>query len=291
MSVEKGADATLACPPLDEYGAAPPPYAATAGTDGADAPAYSWPAEAGRVAGASGRFPAALNAYFPKTGLSRTLHLGQRADAPLLAVTTHSGLTSRPLLELRARAGGPVIASADNESRWGCGRTSIVKVVGGGSLAAAAEGAQADEFPAPPLREQTVVMRQRASWTHLSYGFSAAVGRGKDLRPEDFEWRRSRGPEVRQVNGGAGLSGWKLVRLAAGHRSAEGGKGAAGEASGAGEVVAVWSHNASASMTKVLRFQLVGSAAAGLLGDEFALVAIMTALKVWYAEFTGAAAS
>lgn len=98
---------------------------------------------------------------------------------------------------------------------------------------------------------------------------------GGEPRTEAFEWRRSGGAAVRALGHGRG---YKLVRLAT---DAVGG-GAGGDlATGGGEVVAVLSFvEWSWSKRAVFMFQGAG-AAQGVLGEDWRLAAVMSALGIW----------
>ncbi|XXH05722.1 hypothetical protein Hte_012158 [Hypoxylon texense] len=302
---------------------APPPYSASADASTAHA-APSYEAVPGKngsavtsgVAGVSNRFPQSLNAYFPKMRFTKTFHLGGHADQLRFAVTMHTGLTSKPLLELRAgpSESDPVVATANNEKKWGSGRNFVVQVLplplpvpeqtsAAGSSSSPSSPSSSSSSAATPaahirqqqdwqLSPQTIRMQQKHSWKHVQYPFSAEVGLGKDVRREDFEWRRSRGGEVQQLDKHAGY-GWKLVRLSS-EATGQGGERAArssGATSDGKEVVAVWSHSSSWSASKVFKFQFLESGATGVLGDSFALIALASALKVWYVEFVEATAA
>jgi hypothetical protein len=100
-------------------------------------------------------------------------------------------------------------------------------------------------------------------------------------RRERFEWRHSHGAEVDSL-GGRG-QGWKLVRLEA--SSAGGARTSDGR-----EVVAAWA-NASMSLTKTLNFQFFNSGANGMLGERWAVMAVITALRIWDRERKARAAA
>ncbi|KAL7621365.1 hypothetical protein AAE478_008686 [Parahypoxylon ruwenzoriense] len=290
MSYNKETDPTYAHPPIN-YDMAPPPYSMTdAPIPHGEAPTYeaapgysATTSTSGGIAGVSSRFPQTINAYFGKK-VFKTFYVGEHADSPLFAVTMHSGVTSKPLLELRGglRDSDPIIATADNESRWSSGRNAVIKILG----TPAGHGPTDDEgYP-----EQTFPMKQQHVWKNVSYQFTAEIGRGKDVRREDFEWRRSRGGEVHDLNGTAAW-GWKLVRLSSGDQPGAGGTRetrAAGETSDGKEVVAVWAMNYRWSTNKMFRFQFLSSSATGLLGERFALAALITALKLWHLEYLSA---
>nr|POF27641.1 hypothetical protein CFP56_71450 [Quercus suber] len=101
--------------------------------------------------------------------------------------------------------------------------------------------------------------------TSDSYTF-AAGGAGR------FEWRQSHGDDVRALGGYSW--GWKLMRL--------------DEGDGDDEVVAVLADNNKPGH-KVARFGFVGSGAAGTLGDEWAIMAVLGALWIWQSILTNSA--
>lgn len=130
--------------------------------------------------------------------------------------------------------------------------------------------------------------------------FALPIGANGEL--ETFEWRRSRGSEVKSL--GASWRGWKLVRTQrAGHEresidqytkrdddslpgySSEDGKSDSGFASeeiAGEEIVAVWAKTGTwTSLHDVGEFAFRGSGASGELGQRFAVMAVMTALSIW----------
>ncbi|KAH9986114.1 hypothetical protein F4779DRAFT_611931 [Xylariaceae sp. FL0662B] len=268
-------------PPADES-APPPPYTerdrAAQYTDGLVAPSYSEASAStspANIAGVKPRFPPTLNGYLQKGGMSRTLLLGEHAEKPLHAVIMHSGWTSKPELILHTGPSStdPVLATAINESRW-TNKHVMVELL-------------ASEGP-----KTAVKITQNAGWRHVTWSFSVDVGLGKDTRRENFEWRHSRSGEIRDLDKYSW--GWKLVRLGS-EDAARGGDRATrsvGATSDGKEVVAVWAIHGKMSMNKAFKFQYLGSAVTGMLGETFATVALMSALKMWYQEYmVGAATS
>ncbi|KAI2619643.1 hypothetical protein GGR54DRAFT_602887 [Hypoxylon sp. NC1633] len=284
-----------------EDGPAPPPY------NEFDVPAQAAPSYqalpsggggGAAIAGVSNRFPPALNAYFSSNAFSRNFHLGEHADQKLFAVTMHIGLSSKLLLELHAgpNHSDPVAATASNQNKWGSGKNSVVQIMpsalgpSAGPESALASASASGPSSAQSQATQTFTMNQQHDWKNVKYPFSADVGLAKDVRREDFEWRRSRGGEVQGLDKYAGY-GFKLVRLGS---AATGGGGeratrSEGATSDGKEVVAAWSYNSSWSVKKMFRFQFFESGATGVLGDQFALAALVTALRIWYVEFVLAA--
>lgn len=113
------------------------------------------------------------------------------------------------------------------------------------------------------------------------------MGRGKETRREAFEWRFSQGKEVKVF--GAWSTGWKLVRLdGVAESESESGEGSSsrserrhGQTSDGKPVVAVVADNTSPSTNKIAKFHFVGAGATGELGERWAFMALMTAVRVW----------
>ncbi|KAI0894105.1 hypothetical protein F4806DRAFT_130953 [Annulohypoxylon nitens] len=259
-------------------GAAPPPYATTepSARPSSPAPSYQTLPSGSHISGVANRMPQSLNAYLPPlTKWSRLMYLGEHADQPFFAITTHTGLSGKPLLEMHAGPTGsePLIATAGNEHRWSSGRNTIIKLIPGGGYLTG-------------QTETTFMMKETCFSKHYTFPFSVEVGLGKDTRVENFEWRGSRGEEVKKLDS-ASWRGYKLVRLD-GDAVGRGGKRevrGAGEASDGREVVAVYTANGHFSRNKIFKFQFVESGATGILGEKFALAAVITASKIGYSEF------
>lgn len=147
--------------------------------------------------------------------------------------------------------------------------------------------------------------------------FALPIGPNGEL--ETFEWRRSRGSEVKQLN--ASWRGWKLVRKGRtsshDHQAAvdqfskqdddslprysiddeKSDSGSAMEDTAGEEIVAVWAKSGTwTSLHDIGEFAFHGSGASGELGQRFAIMAVMTALSIWQkamrdAETAGAASA
>ena len=130
--------------------------------------------------------------------------------------------------------------------------------------------------------------------------FALPIGPNGEL--ETFEWRRSRGSEVKQLN--ASWRGWKLVRKGRTtheHQNIDqcskqdddslprysiddekSDSGSAVEESAGEEIVAVWAKTGTwTSLHDIGEFAFHGSGASGELGQRFAIMAVMTALSIW----------
>ncbi|KAM0346144.1 hypothetical protein ACHAPU_005917 [Fusarium lateritium] len=124
------------------------------------------------------------------------------------------------------------------------------------------------------------------------FWFGCQVGDGSEQRVERFEWRRSRGAEVKSV-GQSSWGGYKLVRLGSTNTKEEyssseedlpEGSSSSGEGytSDGKQVVAVWgSASCWKTMSGVGEFQFRGSGATGELGNMWALMAVMSCMSIW----------
>lgn len=132
----------------------------------------------------------------------------------------------------------------------------------------------------PNVRRMLTSACEDGSWhMHRSAWFGVEVGGEEKRRREEFEWRRSRGGEVKDL-GGRLSYGWKLVRLAseADHGAVEGERGYASDGK---EVVAVMAHNASLTLTKGCKIEFMGSGLTGVLGERWEIMAVLTAVQLW----------
>ncbi|KAI1110717.1 hypothetical protein F5Y14DRAFT_344998 [Nemania sp. NC0429] len=278
MGNSKEADADADARASTEYGHGylpPPAYQETNNNRNihpprGPAPAYnlgesSSGAEA--ISSVSSRFPPVLNAYFH--AFSSTFHLGEQKGNPCFAVRMHSGFTKNPILVLHdgPTEKDPVFATVTRKS-----------------LMAWTLTAPAREGIAHDTESQSITLSRHIDFKHQVYRFMADVGAGQQTHSEEFEWRSSHGSEVKELNGYKW--GWKLVRLSSqtlGTGSARETR-ALGATSDGHEVVAVWAHNKSLSMSKVFKFECQGSAQTGMLGDRGRLLALMSAIVIWQEE-------
>ncbi|RYP72787.1 hypothetical protein DL771_003971 [Monosporascus sp. 5C6A] len=219
------------------------------------------------------KFPQKLNAYH-QNKISRTFQLGVTRNQPLFAVKFHSGLTSNPEVEVFDGPSDtyPLLATARRKGLRGLNTIAML--------------------PASPrfgLPASTELVKVEWGWgNNGTYRFSVEVDAGtasgkSKWRREAFEWRRSRGNEVRELTRWWS-TGWKLVRLESRPEGASGGGRAQrsdGVTSDGKEIVAVWAQNASLSMTKAFKMEFRGSAALGTLGERWEIMAVVTALRLW----------
>ncbi|KAI1504930.1 hypothetical protein F5X99DRAFT_370312 [Biscogniauxia marginata] len=238
----------------------------------------------GAGAGARSKFPPALNGYLHKKLSEVTFHLSENGDTPLFYGELHSGWSGKPEVTLRSgpSENDPVMATAGAASKWTLKNVAIAVASSLGAGDARPEGGQ-DE-----MIQIDMASHYRLKKIYLN--FAMDVGPGGELRREEFEWRHSSGGEIQSLDGDS--VGWKLVRLSEG--SSAGGKGharPAGLTSDGKEIVAVWAHNASLSMTKAFKFQFLGSGLTGVLGDRWAAAALVSAVRMWWVDYQSRAAT
>ncbi|KAI1393240.1 uncharacterized protein F4822DRAFT_439399 [Hypoxylon trugodes] len=217
--------------------------------------------------------PTYLRAIFPNSLTPVMFHLGQLDQELRFTVTVDAFSSRSPLLVLHAGSTvrGPVLASVSKPAPYKGTYRNIVKIQSPISNTGAIEVSLTT-----PIDDGM----------HVRYNFSLAIG----SRHEKFEWRATRGSEVHVAFRNA--KGFKLVRL--GSEGPGGGQGgsratrAVGETSDGKEVVAVWATEKSllpaafVPNCRPFKFELLGSGKA--LGQEFACLALTTALRVWSSE-------
>ncbi|KAH7142590.1 hypothetical protein B0J13DRAFT_555821 [Dactylonectria estremocensis] len=237
-------------PPSYVDGEAPPPAYTTGGPLGPSP--YS-------------RLPLAFNIYH-KGWTSKTYYLGEHEEQIRLTVTLHTQFGhKKPFLILHDgnNPDGPILGTVTKESLMNAHTTITVPGRPGSSF--------------NPISEH---LGCNIALTYFTFTFSFDVGIGKDTRRERFEWRSSRGGEVKALDKWSW--GWKLVRLGAGEGS--GGsrsERSAGETSDGKQIVAVWAENSKWTMSKCGKFHFIGAGSTGELGEEWAFMAVMTALRLW----------
>lgn len=215
------------------------------------------------------QFPPSFNLYLTDwTAL--TYSIGQHQSSPLYIYAQHSGLTSLPpvLLHSGPSTSYPPLASAEWEALTSSFDVDLPPHPG------------AQE---PVAREHVESLFSRSGMGLGTYRFGIETGPAGDGPREEFEWRHSGGDAVASLD--AHYYGWKLVRLAHGPPAgiANGDMNFVGggftDSEGC-EVVAAWAE-ARGSMTKAAKFQFMGTGLTGLLGERWAIMAVITALALF----------
>lgn len=202
------------------------------------------------------QFPPQFSLYRAST-FGKSFSLGEHQNQPLYAVTTHTGWSGQPdvVLHCGPSEASPPLAGVDSGAFTRSATVTLPPLPG----SARGSGEEPVGF---------------SGFAHGTHSFSIEIGH--DGHREPFEWRHSHGADVDSIGGSS--SGWKLVRLAGDAPGGSGGRGSDGK-----EVVAVWA-NIRMSITKELTFRFLGSGATGMLGERWAVMAVVTALRIWDKE-------
>ncbi|RBQ87597.1 hypothetical protein VDGD_07979 [Verticillium dahliae] len=247
-----------------------------------DAPSYERPTYPGdsTIVPATLKFPPRLNVYLSWNS-GRTFHLGTSGEEKLFAVSTSWAVMGmkKPLLTIYdgPEKTDPVLAETSPLNYTMSQRSTITLP----------PGAATNPGTAPLV----INLKYEYSLKTIVFSFTLAVPpppsrKGDPPQEEAFEWRSTFGDEVKHLTGGSVFSsGWKLVRL----WGPENRSGAAGPgfASDGKEIVAVMARSMSASMTKSALFAFMGTGLTGQMGAQWELVALASAIQMWWAWTTG----
>lgn len=223
------------------------------------------------------RLPLSFNIYY-KQWFSSMYQIGEHENQPLFTIQRHGAWGSdKPMIVLHEGADpkGPVVGTVTKEGMMN--HDTVIELP-----MSPRKGSEGGTIREPLASDVTITLK------NSRFTFSFDVGRGKETRRETFEWRISKAIEVRALDSMA--FGWKLVRL-----GPDGGRGGTrdarevGEASDGKEVVAAWSENSGLTLSKIAKFHFLGSGATGELGDDWALMAALSAFRLW--KFTSGSVS
>jgi hypothetical protein len=208
------------------------------------------------------QFPPAFNVY--SQAFSSEFLIGEHQSYPIYVMKIHSGFSGNPPIVLHSGPNSslPPLAAVDYHAF-----SSRMTVT----------------LPPPPgagITSSQEDLEGNTTGLHRTYAFSIEAGPFSGRR-EQFEWRHSYGDAVSVLDGS--LTGWKLVRLETGPPpGAQGMTFTPGGYIGSDgrEVVAVWA-NAAGSMSKAAKFAFLGTGASGILGERWAIMAVMTAMGMF----------
>ncbi|KAJ4208921.1 hypothetical protein NW759_013522 [Fusarium solani] len=131
-------------------------------------------------------------------------------------------------------------------------------------------------FPGETLDTREELLRScTISSKRETYWFGMQVREAQPI--ERFEWRQSRGSEVKSMGANAG---WKLVRLDGGSQDLAKDNGTQRSTSD-GEIVAVWARDDSWSPYKIGEICFLGSGMTGEFGRLWELMALMSFVCIW----------
>ncbi|KAI0885673.1 uncharacterized protein GGS22DRAFT_199880 [Annulohypoxylon maeteangense] len=215
-------------------------------------------------------FPSILDAHY-QWKVSTIFHLGSTINKRLFAVSVHTGFggkgPGKPGVILH---NGPsdkdtLLAAAGDEN----GNLSSLNTI---ITLARPSGDISDE-------SCTEIMHAATSFGTVTFRFSAETRQKQGMRREVFEWRKSKGDEDRNLIDPPWKCGFKLVRV-----TDETPQGSTSEGP---EIIAVFAWNSNWSVMNPFKIEFRGSAQAGELGEKFALMVIITGLRLWSLKHQG----
>ncbi|KAB5515513.1 hypothetical protein GE09DRAFT_1159847 [Coniochaeta sp. 2T2.1] len=233
------------------------------------------------------RLPLSFNIYY-KQWFSSMYQIGEHENQPLFTIQRHGAWGhDKPMIVLHEGADpkGPVVGTVTKD---GPKKHDTVIELPMSPRPGSSEGGGTTNRE-PFVSDVSMTLK------NSRFRFSFDVGlRGKETRRETFEWRISKAVEVRALDSMA--FGWKLVRLLGpdGDQPTTGRGGPrgardVGEASDGKEVVAAWSENSGLTLSKIAKFHFLGAGATGEFGDDWALIAALSAFRLW--KFTSGSIS
>ncbi|GFP59523.1 hypothetical protein TASIC1_0013021900 [Trichoderma asperellum] len=206
-------------------------------------------------------FPSTFELYYDPSWKKFKMILGQAPSEPLYVFNLPEGWWGDLIMYNGPTLEHPPLAAVRNTGKSGMG----------------------DAVTLPPLGPGQEVIdekmsRRRKGLTDV-FSFAAVVdtreGEKTTRRVQRFEWVGSGRKEVKDLN--EWTHGWKLRRVIA--SDAEDEDESENELP-AGEILAVWA-DSSMSLKKAAKFQFLNSGATGELGEAWALMAVITFVRVW----------
>ncbi|KAL6903110.1 hypothetical protein GGI43DRAFT_333190 [Trichoderma evansii] len=209
------------------------------------------------------RFPNTFELYYEPSWKKLKLGLGPDPSQPLYTFNLPEGwwgdliMYDGPTLEY------PPLAAVRNTGKLGMGNAVTLPPLG------------------PGLEVLDEQMSRRRKGLMDVFSFAAVVdvreGEKTTRRVERFEWVGSGRKEVKDLH--EWRHGWKLRRVVA--TGADEDDDEAANDIPAGEVLAVWADSATMSLRKAAKFQFLNSGATGELGEAWALMAVITFVRIW----------
>ncbi|KAI1502464.1 hypothetical protein F5X99DRAFT_417822 [Biscogniauxia marginata] len=179
--------------------------------------------------------------------LTRVLMLGAHEDKPLYAVSHYTGWCEITL---------PILAATQRSINSGGGPYSIIVL---------------PTLPGSALDSSQEILRIQYDWPLDTFRFTVEIGTMPDnWTRESFEWRYSY-KMVASTLDRVG-DGWKLVRLST--------IDLAGRSQGYSKEAA----SDGAEIVAALKFSFLGSGTTRVLGDRWAVMAVMTALRMYQGQ-------
>ncbi|RFU76195.1 atp synthase alpha chain precursor [Trichoderma arundinaceum] len=217
-------------------------------------------------------FPNTMELYYDPSWKKLKLSLGESPSEPLYMFNLPEGWWGDLIMYNGPTLEHPPLAAVRNTGKTAMGNVVTLPPLGSGQ----------------EVIEEKMSRRRNGMMDVFSFAAVVEVREGEKptRRVERFEWVSSGSKEVKDLHEWS--HGWKLRRVAANGADEDADKDAdaddekyeAANDSTPGEILAVWA-DATKSLKKAAKFQFINSGATGELGDAWALMAVITFVRVW----------
>nr|KMM71611.1 hypothetical protein CPAG_07914 [Coccidioides posadasii RMSCC 3488] len=242
-------------------------------------------------------FPTALSAYY-QWKITRVFHLGDSTNHKLYTASTHAGISSKgPNIPCVVLYNGPsdkdpALAVVSEQKGWNL--KSPISVItlppltpssGPGLNLTIDPAAQGDTSSVTEIMRASVLTDRKT----VVFRFSIEVGRD-GFRRERFEWRKLKTDDPDYAKRAVKLLRFRSSPTSASSKDGSGaasfeGNGSDGWGDGCEvEVVAVFEWKPVWSMNKPFNIRFMGSGKTGELGDRWAVMAIITGMRIWFLD-------
>lgn len=208
-------------------------------------------------------FPNTFELYYEASWKKLKLSLGEVSSEPLYTFNLPEGWWGDLIMYNGPTLEHPPLAAVRNTGKSGMGNAVTLPPLG----------------PGQEVVEEKMARRSKGLMDVFSFAavVHAREGEKTTRRVERFEWVSSGRKEVKDLH--EWRHGWKLRRVVASGADQDADE-AANVKMPAGEILAVWA-DSTMSMRKAAKFQFLNSGASGELGEAWALMAVITFVRVW----------
>lgn len=207
-------------------------------------------------------FPNTFELYYESSWKKLKLSLGEVSSEPLYTFNLPAGWWGDLIMYNGPTLEHPPLAAVRNTGKSGMGNAVTLPPLGAGQ----------------EVLEEKMSRRRKGLMDVFSFAAVVQVREGEKTtrRVERFEWVGSGRKEVKDLH--EWKHGWKLRRVVV--SGADEDEDEAANEIPADEILAVWA-DSTMSMRKAAKFQFLNSGATGELGEAWALMAVITFVRVW----------
>ncbi|KAL7921046.1 hypothetical protein ACQKWADRAFT_296777 [Trichoderma austrokoningii] len=207
-------------------------------------------------------FPNTFELYYEPSWKKLQLSLGEASSEPLYTFNLPEGWWGDLIMYNGPTLQHPPLAAVRNTGKSGMGNAVTLPPLG----------------PGQEVLEEKMARRSKGLMDVFSFAavVTAREGEKTTRRVERFEWVGSGRKEVKDLDEWS--HGWKLRRA----QAASGADEDEDEAANQMEILAVWADASSIrSMRKAAKFRFLNRGATSELGEAWALMAVITFVRVW----------